>query len=314
MNNLKITLDKGEIVMKSKRNLSIFVALILVFILTVGIKAVNSNSNQGNKKIAYSESSSFSTLSSQKETKVTKNDQKKTSSKTAVKDSDEKASKDSSKSSTEVESDSSKLNSETNPKNKESKKNEVSTKHTETTNKESINSDVDKSSSKTESVPVNPAQPQQEEQEITKPSESPVPPTPPKVEEVAPPVEEPEEIPEVPIPIETVMVSVTSDPSVKGTILYDTAVEYSEGDTALDVTLRIFKQNGIPYEVTGSGSSAYMRGIDNLREFAEGPLSGWHIRVNGKMIDRSAGAYAVEPGDSVNWNYTKNYLEDSGDW
>ncbi|WP_017186472.1 DUF4430 domain-containing protein [Alkalibacillus haloalkaliphilus] len=110
----------------------------------------------------------------------------------------------------------------------------------------------------------------------------------------------------------TVTVSITTG-DVKGTILPKTEVALEDGDTALDVTQRIVDKKEIDMSVRGSGATAYVEGIDGLYEFDEGPLSGWHIRVDDVMIDRSSGIYSVHEGQSVDWSYTVNYLEDS-DW
>ncbi|GAA0470674.1 DUF4430 domain-containing protein [Alkalibacillus silvisoli] len=110
----------------------------------------------------------------------------------------------------------------------------------------------------------------------------------------------------------TVTVSITTG-DVKGTILPETEVALEDGDTALDVTQRIAQKKQIDMSVRGSGATAYVEGIDGLYEFDEGPLSGWHIRVDDVMIDRSSGIYSVHEGQSVDWSYTVNYLEDS-DW
>lgn len=111
-------------------------------------------------------------------------------------------------------------------------------------------------------------------------------------------------------PEKTVTVSIKTG-DVKGTILSETEVPWNDGDTVLDVTQRIVQERGIQISVRGSGANAYVEGMDNLYEFDEGPLSGWHILVDGAMIDRSAGAYPVSEGQSIDWNYTVNYLEDS---
>ncbi|MEC5423082.1 DUF4430 domain-containing protein [Virgibacillus sp. C22-A2] len=113
-------------------------------------------------------------------------------------------------------------------------------------------------------------------------------------------------------PKKTVTVSITTG-DVKGVILPATKVSVEDGDTALDVTIRILKEKGIQYSVRGANSTAYVEGIDNLYEFDEGFYSGWHVRVNGGLIDRSAGAYPVEEGHTVNWNYTVNYLEETNE-
>lgn len=109
-------------------------------------------------------------------------------------------------------------------------------------------------------------------------------------------------------PKDTITISITSGADVKGTILSETKVPIESGDTALEPTLKILKEKKIQYNLVGSKGSAYMAAIDNLEE---GGLAGWHIRVNGKMIDRSAGAWPIKAGDTINWNYTTNYLEDS---
>ncbi|MCM3161272.1 DUF4430 domain-containing protein [Metabacillus litoralis] len=110
-------------------------------------------------------------------------------------------------------------------------------------------------------------------------------------------------------PKPTVTISIVGDIE-KGTILPATKVVMSEGNTVLDVTLTILKQKGIPVSVTGSGSSAYVEGIDNLFEFDRGQFSGWTVKRNGSTLNRSAGVIAVTNGDTVQWIYTTNYNED----
>src|SRR5699024_4450025 len=113
----------------------------------------------------------------------------------------------------------------------------------------------------------------------------------------------------------TVTVEVTAlDVKDRGPILEKTEVPLKDGDSVLDVTKRILKEKKIQYSVRGSNASAYVEGIDNLYEFDEGPNSGWHIRVNGKMIDRSSDIWDAEAGDWINWNYTVDYTKDSVDW
>lgn len=75
----------------------------------------------------------------------------------------------------------------------------------------------------------------------------------------------------------------------------------------LDATLHILKERGIQYSVRGSGSSAYVEGINNLYEFDDGPLSGWLAKKNGKSIKQSAGVTSVNDGDAIQWIYTTNY-------
>ena len=106
---------------------------------------------------------------------------------------------------------------------------------------------------------------------------------------------------------QTVTVSIVGE----GTILSSTKVEISEGNSVLDVTSKILKEKGIPISVRGSGSGAYVEGINNLYEFDRGPLSGWEAKRNGVKIDRSAGAIKVGNGDTIQWIYTTDYKEDA---
>ncbi|AVR00055.1 hypothetical protein OBCHQ24_13890 [Oceanobacillus iheyensis] len=99
---------------------------------------------------------------------------------------------------------------------------------------------------------------------------------------------------------------------IKGQIVPQTRVERKEGDTILDITRRVLKQKGIQFSVTGSNSTAYVQGIDNLYEFDEGQNSGWMIRLDGALIKQSAGATPVQYGQVIYWFYTTNYLEESG--
>jgi hypothetical protein len=110
-------------------------------------------------------------------------------------------------------------------------------------------------------------------------------------------------------PKQTVNITIAA-PDVKGTILSVTAVEWKAGDTVLDITQKIVKARGIQISVRGSGATAYVEGISNLYEFDEGPMSGWEAFVDGTPLDRSAGVYGVNPGETIKWRYTKNYLED----
>ncbi|MDQ0972364.1 cytoskeletal protein RodZ [Neobacillus niacini] len=114
--------------------------------------------------------------------------------------------------------------------------------------------------------------------------------------------------PEPTKPVQTVTITITA-PEVKGTIVPVTTVEMQDGDTVLSVTQRIVKARGIQIDVTGSGATAYIQGIDNIYEFDHGPLSGWEVFVDGKAIDTSAGVYGVQPGQAIMWRYTKDYTK-----
>jgi len=92
-----------------------------------------------------------------------------------------------------------------------------------------------------------------------------------------------------------------------------TEVEVKEGDSVLDVLIRITKEKGIQMDYRGGqGGSAYVEGIDNVYEFDRGQGSGWMYRVNGIFPDRGAGVVPLLSGDRVEWLYTIDLGKDLG--
>lgn len=94
--------------------------------------------------------------------------------------------------------------------------------------------------------------------------------------------------------------------------LAHTNVTIYKNDTALDALLRITKDRNIQRDISGKGSTAYIRGIANVYEMDYGPGSGWMFRVNGVFAHQSAGAIKVSPGDHIEWLYTKDLGKDIG--
>ncbi len=80
--------------------------------------------------------------------------------------------------------------------------------------------------------------------------------------------------------------------------------------TALEILQKLQKNEIIRFEYQGSGSTAYLKGIDNYYEFDFGPLSGWMIEKNGEFPLKSIGKLKVNPGDSIRFIYTKELGED----
>ncbi len=95
-----------------------------------------------------------------------------------------------------------------------------------------------------------------------------------------------------------------------GVILKTTTVTFEDGESVLDVLIRICKSKGIHMEYDGSTQygSAYIRGIHNLYEFDCGPESGWMYKVNGWFPNYGCSNYKLKDGDSVVWAYTCNGL------
>ena len=72
------------------------------------------------------------------------------------------------------------------------------------------------------------------------------------------------------------------------------------------------KDKKIQMEYTGKGESVYVEGINNLYEFDKGSTSGWMYNVNGTYPNKSAGAYILKAGDTVEWRYTLDLGKDLG--
>jgi len=107
---------------------------------------------------------------------------------------------------------------------------------------------------------------------------------------------------------QSVTVSITAD--LQQVILGETQVELKDGENVLDVLKRITREKKIQMEYSGSGTFAYVEGINNLYEFDKGPKSGWMYRVNGTFGGKSAGATKIKAGDRIEWLYTLDLGKD----
>jgi hypothetical protein len=81
------------------------------------------------------------------------------------------------------------------------------------------------------------------------------------------------------------------------------AVSFAEGESVLDILIAAVQEAKLQLEYSGAGATAYVRGINDLYEFDEGPESGWVYTVNGEEIMESAGAYKPRDGDTLIWQY-----------
>ena len=90
-----------------------------------------------------------------------------------------------------------------------------------------------------------------------------------------------------------------------GYILQKKKVLINNGDTALDVLLKIAKEEGI--SIYRDNNSSYIKGINHISEFDAGKNSGWMIAVNGTLIQCSAGQYEVKEDDEMLWGYMVDY-------
>lgn len=88
--------------------------------------------------------------------------------------------------------------------------------------------------------------------------------------------------------------------------------EVTEKQSVFGLLKQATKSEKIHMDFSGSGSTAYVRGIANVYEFDKGPESGWMFRVNGDFSSTGCGAYMVEAGDVIEWLYTEDMGKDIG--
>ena len=93
-----------------------------------------------------------------------------------------------------------------------------------------------------------------------------------------------------------------------GVILTKSSVEIKDGDTVLDVILRITEEKGIEVAYTDMPmfNSCYIEGINGIFEKDCGSASGWMYSVNGEFPQVGANACVVSAGDEIAFVYTCN--------
>lgn len=89
-----------------------------------------------------------------------------------------------------------------------------------------------------------------------------------------------------------------------GLILETTNVEVKENETAFDILIKVAKQKNIVINKNGTNDTAYIIGINGIKEFDCGELSGWIYKINSEQVGVSCGAAKVKKGDIIEFLYT----------
>jgi hypothetical protein len=99
-----------------------------------------------------------------------------------------------------------------------------------------------------------------------------------------------------------------------GVIMAKRTVEFSQGESVLDVLKRETRASKIQMEMEfyPAYNSAYIEGINNIYEFDCGELSGWMYKVNGWFPNYGASRYELKDGDVIEWVYTCDLGRDVG--
>ncbi len=138
-----------------------------------------------------------------------------------------------------------------------------------------------------------------------------------------------------PVPIGQATISIEKFTLGLGYIIEPTQVDIYEGDTAADLTVRLAEAEDLQLDYEGTSGTFYLAAIRDyetraavipqyivdavaashdtiagrgsatwLGEFDYTSMSGWMICVNTYFINVSAGAWAVNDGDVIRWQFT----------
>lgn len=83
------------------------------------------------------------------------------------------------------------------------------------------------------------------------------------------------------------------------------SVTLTKGATALDALKALAAKNNLAVTISGSGISAYVKGINGYNAGPAGTMTGWLYSVNGSEPNSSMGVYVVKDGDKISMNYNK---------
>lgn len=83
----------------------------------------------------------------------------------------------------------------------------------------------------------------------------------------------------------------------------------SKGTSVYNLLVKACADNGLMCSAENTVFGTYVYGIGNLMEKATSSESGWMYRVNGNVVNYSAGNCALEDGDLVEWIYVNSYRE-----
>ena len=84
-------------------------------------------------------------------------------------------------------------------------------------------------------------------------------------------------------------------------LIPNTAYAIREGENHIELLTRVAKYSKLRVDSLGG----YVRGIGELYEMDHGGLSGWTVRVNGRLISVGAASVTVSDGDTVEWRYER---------
>lgn len=88
--------------------------------------------------------------------------------------------------------------------------------------------------------------------------------------------------------------TVTLTINANGSVIASGSVTVAKGKTALDALNALASQHNLSITISGSGSTAYVKGINGYNAGPAGTMTGWLYAVNGNQPNVSIGAYTVK--------------------
>ena len=88
-----------------------------------------------------------------------------------------------------------------------------------------------------------------------------------------------------------------------GYLLPATEVEFTDGESVLDVLQRAAQASSLTLDVV-DGEYPYVNAIGELAGADAGPMSGWLVSVNGEYPSVSVADVTVQAGDAIVFSYT----------
>lgn len=112
-------------------------------------------------------------------------------------------------------------------------------------------------------------------------------------------------------PGDSIIFTITG-PGGQSVILPEIDVPITPSESVLDMSLRVFDQFNIPYEIAGFGKDTYILAIGDISQYEEGPQSRWLYNVDGIYPTMSPAEYVLPADARVEWIYTIDGGKDIG--
>lgn len=95
-----------------------------------------------------------------------------------------------------------------------------------------------------------------------------------------------------------------------GVLLKETLVAYDENMSAYDALMKAAKKEKLVINTNGTDKTTYIVGINGIKEFSCGELSGWMYQINHETMSVSCGEAMLKKDDVITFLYTCDLGQD----